>query len=892
MLDYDAFRRQQEAARAEGRYLGIGTCTYVEPTTSGMALHGTEGATIRIEPTGKVNVYVAGGSAGNSLETTVDPADRRRARRGHRRRPHHPGRHRAHAVRRRDRRQPQRLDDRRCDRVRRPRSCATGSPRSRPTVLEAAPDDIELVDGGRASVSGTPSPSVTLAEIADLAYFGNRTSSRPTSRWASRPAPGTAPSRSASGRTPPTCARARSTSTPARSTLLRYIVSEDCGPMINPNVVEGQIAGGTVQGIGGVLLEHFAYDEDGNPLATTFMDYLLPDRRPRCRSSSTATSRRIRPGPGRLQGRRRGRRDRRAAGRGERGRRRAGAVRRRRSPACRSRPAAIVDLIDEAGRRSERPVKPAPFDYHAPPTTIDGVSSCWPSWATTPRCSPAGRASSRCWRCASPSSTTSSTSAGVDELRGIERARRTPVDRRRHHPGRRSSASPRSPGAVPLLARATPLIGHFQIRNRGTIGGSLAHADPAAEYPAVALALDAELEASSPRGRRDDPGRRVLHRHLDDRARRPTSCSPASTFPVWTGRCGFAIEEVARRHGDFAIAGAAVAVELDADDRDPPCAIGLFGLGSTPVRATAAEAAVLGAPVGRRRRRRRSGGGRWSRPRRRSRPTCTASADYRRRRSAPTWSPGPGRAPIEEARRDVMIRRSQRASVNGDAPARPRSPPRLTLADFLRERCGLTGTHLGCEHGVCGACTVLLDGEAVRSCLVFAVQADGAEVTTIEGIAGARRRAVAGAGGVPRPARPAVRVLHARLRRVGHRVPARQPRPDRRRDPRGPVRQPLPLHRLPGDHRRRARRGRLGSHAVSGPTAVKPTRRERLLASAFTRMQALPAPTSEYTITRDVPIPIRDGVTLARRHPRADRSGQGHGARPIALRVRDLHRPR
>ena len=63
-------------------------------------------------------------------------------------------------------------------------------------------------------------------------------------------------------------------------------------------------------------------------------------------------------------------------------------------------------------------------------------------------------------------------------------------------------------------------------------------------------------------------------------------------------------------------------------------------------------------------------------------------------------------------------------------------PPRLTLADYLRTRCGLTGTHLGCEHGACGACTVLLDGEAVRSCLVYAVQADGAEVTTIEGIAG------------------------------------------------------------------------------------------------------------------------------------------------------------
>jgi aerobic carbon-monoxide dehydrogenase small subunit len=60
--------------------------------------------------------------------------------------------------------------------------------------------------------------------------------------------------------------------------------------------------------------------------------------------------------------------------------------------------------------------------------------------------------------------------------------------------------------------------------------------------------------------------------------------------------------------------------------------------------------------------------------------------------------------------------------------------PRKTLADFLREDCALTGTHLGCEHGVCGACTVLLDGEAVRACLLFAVQAEGAEVTTVEGL--------------------------------------------------------------------------------------------------------------------------------------------------------------
>jgi carbon-monoxide dehydrogenase small subunit len=73
-------------------------------------------------------------------------------------------------------------------------------------------------------------------------------------------------------------------------------------------------------------------------------------------------------------------------------------------------------------------------------------------------------------------------------------------------------------------------------------------------------------------------------------------------------------------------------------------------------------------------------------------------------------------------------------TVNG-ARRSGRAEPRLLLADFLRHELGLTGTHLGCEHGVCGACTVLIDGEPLRSCLMFAVQAQGADVTTIEGLA-------------------------------------------------------------------------------------------------------------------------------------------------------------
>ena len=88
----------------------------------------------------------------------------------------------------------------------------------------------------------------------------------------------------------------------------------------------------------------------------------------------------------------------------------------------------------------------------------------------------------------------------------------------------------------------------------------------------------------------------------------------------------------------------------------------------------------------------------------------------------------PDPAPIE-----VRVRVNGRERVESVAP-------RLLLSDFLRHGLGLTGTHVGCEHGVCGACTVLLDGEAVRSCLLLAVQAAGAEVTTVEGLAGADGR--------------------------------------------------------------------------------------------------------------------------------------------------------
>jgi len=157
-------------------------------------------------------------------------------------------------------------------------------------------------------------------------------------------------------------------------------------------------------------------------------------------------------------------------------------------------------------------------------------------------------------------------------------------------------ASAEVAAAVPLLAQATPFVGHVQIRNRGTLGGSLAHADPAAEYPAVALALDAELEVVSPRGHRTIAARDFFD-GLWSTTMTPDELLVGVSFPVWSGRSGFAVEELARRHGDFALAGVALGVELDGDDRIRRGAIGLLGLGSTPERATAAEAELTGRPV-------------------------------------------------------------------------------------------------------------------------------------------------------------------------------------------------------------------------------------------------------------------------------------------------------
>jgi carbon-monoxide dehydrogenase large subunit len=273
MLDYEAFRAEQAAGRRAGRYLGVGVGNFVEPSTPGQGFYATEAATIRIEPLGQVNVYIAGGSSGNSIETTVVQlaAD-------------------ALGVNIED------VHTIQGDTAvtgfgagtagSRSASMTAGAVRETASVLrdrllaiaahrlDAAVEDIELADS-RASVRGKPELSLSLKQLADLAYFK-----------ASRLPPGIPAGLEASARYTTGTANIWVNAThlctcevdvtTGQVRLLRYIVSEDCGPMINPSVVEGQIAGGTVQGIGGVLFEHLAYDDDGNPVTTTFMDYLLP----------------------------------------------------------------------------------------------------------------------------------------------------------------------------------------------------------------------------------------------------------------------------------------------------------------------------------------------------------------------------------------------------------------------------------------------------------------------------------------------------------------------------------------------------------------------------------------------------------------------------------------
>ena len=146
--------------------------------------------------------------------------------------------------------------------------------------------------------------------------------------------------------------------------------------------------------------------------------------------------------------------------------------------------------------------------------------------------------------------------------------------------------------AFPLVSAAAAKIGHVAIRNRGTVGGSVAHADPAAEWPALLLALDGEVEVASPRGRRVVSAGDLYAGYLTTTLEvDEVVCEVRATLPE--GRTGTSFLELARREGDFAIVGVAAVLAFEGDEVRH-CRLSLSGVGSTPVRARGAEELLAG----------------------------------------------------------------------------------------------------------------------------------------------------------------------------------------------------------------------------------------------------------------------------------------------------------
>ncbi|HEX5587625.1 MAG TPA: FAD binding domain-containing protein [Acidimicrobiia bacterium] len=159
---------------------------------------------------------------------------------------------------------------------------------------------------------------------------------------------------------------------------------------------------------------------------------------------------------------------------------------------------------------------------------------------------------------------------------------------------RTAERSPLVRTQLPLLAEALPFIGHAAIRTRGTIGGTVAHADASAEIPCVVTTLDGEIVVRSAGGERTIAAPDFFQGHFTT-ALADDECVVEVRLPASDPRAGFAFQEIARRHGDFALVGVAAMVSLGADGAIADSRITLMGVADVPLRARAAEAALEGA---------------------------------------------------------------------------------------------------------------------------------------------------------------------------------------------------------------------------------------------------------------------------------------------------------
>jgi aerobic carbon-monoxide dehydrogenase medium subunit len=148
----------------------------------------------------------------------------------------------------------------------------------------------------------------------------------------------------------------------------------------------------------------------------------------------------------------------------------------------------------------------------------------------------------------------------------------------------------------PLMTEALRYVGHRQTRNRGTIGGSLAHADPAAELPAICAAYDATIHLASVRGLRAVPFREFAAGFMAT-ALEADEMIAAIDLPIWRQGHGYGFQEFARRHGDFALAGAAALLDVGANNIVRNAALALCGVAASPIRVEAAEVRLTGQPL-------------------------------------------------------------------------------------------------------------------------------------------------------------------------------------------------------------------------------------------------------------------------------------------------------
>jgi hypothetical protein len=284
---------------------------------------------------------------------------------------------------------------------------------------------------------------------------------------------------------------------------------------------------------------------------------------------------------------------------------------------------------------------------------------------------------------------------------------------------------------VPLLRQALAWVGHAQTRNRGTIGGSLAHADPCAELPLAAQVLGARTLLRSSKGKRTLDAASFFTGAMST-AIRADECLEEIEWPVWReSRTGAAFHRAvhpSRRFRRGRRRGAGRARRRRA--------LRARGLRAGRGRADAARLSEAGrGPGGLFADRGPDPRGGERAPRTHPSPaaTCTPAPNTGAHLAAVLAAPGASRGARKGEGRVSGTLHLDRGRVNGKRRS-SQVPARLSLVDWLRDELRLTGTHVGCEHGVCGACSVMLDGEAVRACLMYAVQAHGHRVTTVEGL--------------------------------------------------------------------------------------------------------------------------------------------------------------